>query len=280
MTAPELWWVLSAVSVAFLIVDWSHAPIDTTMHVGFLLIAAAMGPLGAVTYVLTVREPLPGTHLQYIAPRWKQVIGSTFHCVAGDSVGIIGAGVAVRFVPAISASMILSLTVEYLTGFLVGWLIFQSLFMKDMAGGSYRQAVKHMFLPEWLSMNGVMAGMIAVMVPWMRIDPSAGTPSQPTFWFMMSMALIAGAIVAYPLNWWLVGANLKHGIMSTATTQDHSMSVSGPTDSETSQKKASHMSRHLAKSAPGSTKTRARTVVPIAFWSVGLLGTALALTLW
>ena len=111
MTAPELWWILSAVSVAFLLLDWPHAPIETTMHVGFLLIAAAMGPVGAVTYVLTVREPLPGTHAKYIALQWKQVVGSTFHCVAGDSVGIVGAAVALYFIPAIRTSLVLNLTV-------------------------------------------------------------------------------------------------------------------------------------------------------------------------
>ena len=45
-----------------------------------------------------------------------------------------------------------------------GLLIFQSLFMKDMMGGSYVAALKHSLLPEWVSMNCMMAGMFPTMV--------------------------------------------------------------------------------------------------------------------
>lgn len=275
LTAPELWWILSAVSVAFIIGDWHHAPIDPTMHIGFLLITAAMGPLGAFTYVLTVREPLPHTHAEYIAPRWKQVVGSTYHCVAGDSIGIVGAAVLFRSIAGVNGSMWLNLALEYTTGFLAGWLVFQSVFMKDMVGGSYQKAVYQMFLPEWLSMNGVMAGMIAIMVPWMRVHPSASLPSHPGFWFMMSIALIAGAVVAYPINWWLVAANLKHGIISTAAGHgQHSMS-SGLTYGDKVQ-----MGDHMANATPEASRQRTKTLVPIALWSMGLLGLAAAITMW
>jgi len=30
----------------------------------------------------------------------------------------------------------------------------------------------------------------------------------------MSMALLVGAILAYPMNWWLVSYHLKHGMMT------------------------------------------------------------------
>jgi hypothetical protein len=31
---------------------------------------------------------------------------------------------------------------------------------------------------------------------------------------VMSMALLVGFIVAYPINWWLVANHLKHGMMT------------------------------------------------------------------
>jgi hypothetical protein len=97
---------------------------------------------------------------------------------------------------------------------LFGWTIFQALFMKGLMGGSYRQSLRATFLPEMLSMNGVMAGMTAVMVPWMTRDPQAMEPTSPRFWFTMSIALTAGFLVAYPINWWLVDRGLKHGMMT------------------------------------------------------------------
>jgi hypothetical protein len=45
------------------------------------------------------------------------------------------------------------------------------------------------------------------------MDP-AGDPGNARFWFVMSMALIVGFIVAYPMNWWLVANHLKHGMMT------------------------------------------------------------------
>jgi hypothetical protein len=63
-----------------------------------------------------------------------------------------------------------------------------------------------------------MAGMIpAMMILRSVLAPAAG-PDSPVFWFVMSMALLTGFIVAYPMNWWLVANNLKHGMMTIRRT--------------------------------------------------------------
>jgi hypothetical protein len=43
-------------------------------------------------------------------------------------------------------------------------------------------------------------------------------PSQPEFWFRMSMALLTGFIVAFPMNWWLVFHHLKLGMTTVRPT--------------------------------------------------------------
>ena len=109
--------------------------------------------------------------------------------------------------------MWLDLLIEYVCGFAFGLLIFQSLFMKDMLGGSYLQAVRHSLLPEWLSMNTMMAGMFPTMVVLMMgRDMRAMEPTQLVFWGAMSVAVGVGLLTAYPLNVWLVRAGLKHGM--------------------------------------------------------------------
>ena len=60
---------------------------------GFVLVTAYTGVVGAFLYVLGCREPLPGLHEQYVAARWRQTLGSTMHCVAGDGVGILAGAV-------------------------------------------------------------------------------------------------------------------------------------------------------------------------------------------
>jgi hypothetical protein len=206
-----LWFPLTALSLLFVAVDIRSTPESPVLKWGFLLLTAYTGPLGAFLYVLGCREPLPGLHERYVAVRWRQVLGSTMHCVAGDGVGILtGAVIASLFHLPIAADIAL----EYALGFAFGWSIFQALFMRNMAGGSYRRSLTGTFFPELLSMNCLMAGMVPVMTLAMKSVPGSRDPSGPTFWFIMSMALLVGFITAYPMNWWLVSHHLKHGMMT------------------------------------------------------------------
>jgi hypothetical protein len=133
------------------------------------------------------------------------------HCVAGDGVGILAGAVIAAWIQLPRPA---ELILEYTLGFAFGWTIFQALFMRDMAGGSYSRSLRSAFLPELLSMNFLMAGMIPVMTSAMKAMPNSHNPLGPTFWFVMSMALLTGFIVAYPMNWWLVANHLKHGMMT------------------------------------------------------------------
>jgi hypothetical protein len=65
-----------------------------------------------------------------------------------------------------------------------------------------------------LLMNLLMAGMIPTVMTLRRYVPSADNPLTPNFWFVMSMGLLVGFVVAYPMNWWLVANHLKHGMMT------------------------------------------------------------------
>lgn len=206
-----LWFMLTALSVAFVAIDIRSTPESPVLKWAFVLITAYTGPFGAFLYVLGCREPLPGLHEQYVKSRWHQVLGSTMHCVAGDGLGILAGavlGTVLRLPPPAH------LALEYVLGFSFGWTIFQALFMRDMADGSFKRALSMTFIPEFLSMNTLMAGMVPVMTIMMATVPGSEAPSTAAFWFVMSMALLAGAIITYPINWWLVSRRLKHGMMT------------------------------------------------------------------
>ncbi|MEP0320448.1 DUF4396 domain-containing protein [Bauldia litoralis] len=206
-----LWFGLTALSVLFVAIDIRNTPESTVMKWGFVLFTLYAGPFGAFLYVLGCREPLPGTHEQYVAARWRQVLGSTMHCVAGDGIGIlVGAVIGA----AVALPIVVDLGLEYLLGFAFGWTIFQALFMRDMAGGDYGKSLRMTFTSELLSMNCLMGGMIAVSTLAWRDNPAAHDPTEPLFWFRMSVALMAGFAVAYPMNWWLVAHHLKHGMLT------------------------------------------------------------------
>lgn len=205
-----IWFGLTAISVLYMSYDlFTRTPAMKVMKWGWLLVALYTGPVALLLYVVSCREPAPGTHEKFIAPLWKQAIGSTIHCLAGDATGII---VAASITLTLGLPMGLDSIVEYVSGFAFGLLIFQALFMKGMLGGSYGQAVRATWLSEWLSMNAVMAGMIPVMVILMSHDMRSMNPLSLRFWGIMSLATLIGAVLAYPVNWWLVKRGLKHGM--------------------------------------------------------------------
>ncbi len=208
-----IWFVLAAVSTAYVAWDqYRNNPEPTVMKWGFILVTVYTGPLGLLLYVLADKEPRPGEHERFIEPVWKQGVGSTIHCVAGDATGII---LAAAITATLGLPMWIDLIVEYGTGFTFGLLIFQSLFMKSMMGGTYWQNVRKTVLPEFISMNFMMAGMAPVMCfLMMGRDMRAMEPTELLFWGVMSLGVMAGFATAYPANVWMVLRRLKHGLMT------------------------------------------------------------------
>jgi len=210
-----LWFMLAALALLFVAIDIRSTPESPVLKWGFVLLTAYTGVFGAFLYVLGCREPLPGLHERYTAARWRQTLGSTMHCVAGDGLGIL-AGAVISSVVGIAG--LVEVVVEYVLGFGFGWTIFQALFMRDSAGGSYRAALANTFVPELLSMNLLMAGMVPTVMTLRTVVKSANDPTTPNFWFVMSMGLLVGFVIAYPMNWWLVANHLKHGMMTVRPT--------------------------------------------------------------
>jgi manganese oxidase len=229
------WFGLVAVSTVYVAYDVRRNPDFPVMKWGWILVSLYMGPVALGLYVLSDKEPRAGEHERFIRPLWKQAVGSTIHCVAGDATGII---LAATITALLGFPMWIDLIVEYVAGFLFGLLIFQALFMKNMMGGSYLDALRMSFIPEWLSMNLMMAGMMPVMVVLMMgRDMRAMDPGQLLYWGTMSAGVIVGFFTAYPVNAWLVAMGLKHGM--------------GSDRSHSTGRSPSHGAHHATASASG-----------------------------
>jgi len=206
-----VWFALTLLSVGYVAWDaFTNNPEMVVMKWGWVLVTLYLGPVSLFLYVMSCKEPGPGIHEAFVKPLWKQGLGSTIHCVAGDATGII---VAAVITAALGLPMWLDMIIEYFAGFAFGLFIFQALFMKDMMGGSYAAAVRHSLIPEWVSMNFMMAGMFPTMVVLMMTrDMRAMEPTELVFWGAMSAAVGVGLLIAYPVNVWLVDKGLKHGM--------------------------------------------------------------------
>lgn len=255
------WLIVAVLSAAYVAWDQFTAnPEPLVMKWGFILVTLYMGPIGLLLYVMADKEPKPGSHEEFVKPLWKQGVGSTVHCVAGDATGIILAAVVTAVV---GLPMWADLIVEYVAGFLFGLLIFQALFMRKMMGGTYVQNVRRSFLPELISMNCMMAGMAPVMVfLMMGRDMRAMWPGEPLFWMVMSLGVIAGFAVAYPVNVWMVARGMKHGLM-TEREGSHAGAHRRGHDAHTSKPQNAHGMQ--------SDVTRPQLVTVTAFTSLMLL---------
>ncbi|HMI55436.1 MAG TPA: DUF4396 domain-containing protein [Gemmatimonadaceae bacterium] len=253
------WLVVAVLSAAYVAYDqFRNNPEAPVMKWGFVLVTLYMGPIGFLLYVMADKEPAPNTHSEFVRPLWKQGVGSTVHCVAGDATGIIFAAAVTAL---LGFPMWVDIIVEYIFGFLVGLLVFQSLFMRDIMGGSYGENVRRTFLPELLSMNMMMAGMAPVMILLMMgRDMRAMWPSEPLFWFVMSLGVVAGFLVAYPVNVWLVAKAMKHGLMTVKMKKKrrgHSAAAHATKPDHSAQEAMSHESASHRSQEQGSDRKHA-----------------------
>lgn len=216
-----LWYLLLLLTI---LVAWpaiQRQPITWVQKLGWILVILYTGPIGFFAFVFACYSPKKEWHSEVIAPTWKQAVNSEVHCVAGDATAIIVAAFILSF---IELPLWIEILIEYFAAFIAGWFIFQAGMMKNMYS-SYGEAVRKTFFSEGVSMNFVMVGMLPVMVTLMHLLPNGRNPAYPDFWFSMAMATIAGAIVGYPINYWLVNRGLKHGCMTVSeeTSEDRHM---------------------------------------------------------
>jgi FtsP/CotA-like multicopper oxidase with cupredoxin domain len=245
------WLVVAALSAAYVAYDqFRDNPEAPVMKWGFVLVTLYMGPIGLLLYVMADKEPTPGTHEQFVQPLWKQGVGSTVHCVAGDATGII---LAAAVTALLGLPMWIDVIVEYVSGFMLGLLVFQSLFMRSVMGGTYTENVRRTFLPELLSMNTMMAGMAPVMIfLMMGRDMRAMWPGEPLFWFVMSLGVTVGFAIAYPINVWLVAKKMKHGLMTVRNEKAKVRAKGGAAQKKSAAKKTMAGMKHSGHAASQS----------------------------
>lgn len=173
---------------------------------------------GLALYVWTCRPPRIGSvpearaeqvHHEYVSTMFRKVTGSVIHCVGGDGLGIMTAMVLAR---AWGLPFWQEFWFEYAVGFAFGWFIFQYKAMRQMAN-SRLMALWMGGRAEFFSMMTVMAGMGAVMACVTPLVVGQQPPATTVaFWGFGSAGLMAGFVVTYPMNYWLVRIGWKHGM--------------------------------------------------------------------
>jgi hypothetical protein len=145
------------------------------------------------------------------------------HCGSGCTLGDIIAEWLCFAVPAVAvwfgwksifADKIFAVwIVDYIFAFSIG-IVFQYLTIAPMRGLSFRQGIIAAVKADTLSLTAWQVGMYGVMAlaQFLYFRPLLGKMLEvntPEFWFTMQLAMIAGFLISYPVNWWLIKVGIK-----------------------------------------------------------------------
>lgn len=135
--------------------------------------------------------------------RWRLASRSTLHCLTGCIIGeVVGLGIGVELGLSTAATIILATGLAYLSGFILGLLP-----VMKSRGLSLLAAFKLIWLGEAVSIGVMEIVMNAV-------DYQMGGMAAPTilswaFFRGLIFAVPAGFLAAWPVNYWLLGRELK-----------------------------------------------------------------------
>lgn len=192
--------------------------VNSPLKAGWPIIIFFFSIIGVALYLITCRPPSIGrkrgeeaqkAHHAFVESMFKKVTGAAIHCVAGDGLGIVTAMVIARL---LGFPFWDEFWFEYAVGFMCGWFIFQYWSMMKMSD-SVVQRLWMAGRAEFFSMITVMTGMGLIMG---NITSSVvGEQPKPytySFWTFAALGLLAGLILTYPMNWWMVRMGWKHGM--------------------------------------------------------------------
>ncbi len=152
-------------------------------------------------------------------PQWQAASVGATHCGAGCSLGDIVAEWFMYFAVASSLfgwswqlfgqKIFAAWAIDFIAAFAFG-ILFQYFTIVPMKNLSPGKGVVEAIKADTLSLTAWQIGMYG----WMAIATFAIfghelEKTSPVFWFMMQIAMMAGFVTSYPVNWWLLKKGVK-----------------------------------------------------------------------
>lgn len=145
-------------------------------------------------------------------PFWQKIALSTFHCGAGCTLAdIIGESVGSKLLFSLGLyNIVWQWTLDYILALIIGvW--FQYAAIRPMMKSATRSSVFLRALKvDFLSLTSWQAGMYILSYLLIIVAMPYSLPHDTfLFWFIMQLAMCAGFLCSYPMNWFLVKNGIK-----------------------------------------------------------------------
>ena len=135
--------------------------------------------------------------------RVRLATSATAHCLAGCGLGeVVGVVIGVALGLTTLATLVLAVLLGFVFGFALGLIPLRR------AGFTWAWALRQVLVAEGLSIAVMETAEVLVEVYTPGVM-QAGL-SSPIFWGGMLLALTAGFVAAWPVNYWLVGKGIRH----------------------------------------------------------------------
>ena len=135
--------------------------------------------------------------------RLRLSVSATFHCLIGCGIGEV---VGIIIGTALAWSNVRTIVLAVILGFFFGFLL--GIIPLLRAGFGARRAFRQVFIAESLSIAVMEAAEILVQVYTPGVMEAGLTSA--LFWAGMLLALTAGFIAAFPVNYYLIGKGVRH----------------------------------------------------------------------
>jgi hypothetical protein len=192
------------------------------MNIVWPITALYSGPLGLCAYFavgrLSTHRAMQKPHARgeespaRSKPLWQSVGLAATHCGSGCTLGdLLAEGVVLSLVPftLLGHKIFAAWVVDYAFAFLFG-IAFQYFTIAPMKHLSPGRGLIAALKADTLSLTAWQVGMYGWMaIVTFLILGRELDKGDPVFWFMMQMAMLAGFLTSYPVNWWLVAASIK-----------------------------------------------------------------------
>lgn len=133
----------------------------------------------------------------------KLAFSATLHCLLGCGIGeVVGIIIGTAFLMTTINTLILAISLGFVFGFILG--------LRPLlkAGFNFKKAFRIVIVAEGLSIAVMEATEVLVQVYTPGVM-EAGLASW-IFWAGMLLAMTAGFIAAYPVNYFLIGKGITH----------------------------------------------------------------------
>jgi hypothetical protein len=143
-------------------------------------------------------------------PFWQVTAVAATHCGAGCALGDIASAWLVAAFPVVlfGEKVFGEWAVAFGFAFVLG-IAFQYFTIVPMRGLGFGKGVLAALKADTLSLTAWQVGMYG----WMGLVHfglfGEIPKTSPVFWFMMQIAMLAGFLTSYPVNWWLVKSGIK-----------------------------------------------------------------------